>query len=164
MPLNWSIKDIKKYQNNIEDAYVKTRADGSDEEYFDVNPRLKTFIFWGGAVGFGSITKTNAAEYYARSKVYEKYNKTPFMQRWNNNEIEDHYLTMEMVEETIGLSTNHGTSSTTEWVKRINKWLKEVSSPGVSVLKAEIVINKHEYEQWQNKKELELEGEQNDKD
>ena len=51
MPLNWDISKIKKYKNNIEDAYVKTRADGSDEEYFDVNPTLKTFIFWGGAVG-----------------------------------------------------------------------------------------------------------------
>jgi len=164
MPLNWDISKIKKYKNNIEDAYVKTRADGSDEEYFDVNPALKTFIFWGGAVGFSSITKDNAAEYYARSKVYEKYNKMSFMQRWNNNEIENHYLTMEMVEETIGLSTNHSTVSTTEWVIRLDKWLREDFSPGKEVLKAELVINKHEYKNWKKKKQQELEGKQDDKD
>ncbi len=164
MPLNWNISKIKKYENNIEDAYVKTRADGSDEEYFDVNPTLKTFIFWGGAVGFSSITKDNAAEYYARSKVYEKYNKTSFMQRWNNNEIENHYLTMEMVEETIGLSTNHSTISTTEWVKRLDKWLEKDFSPGKEVLKAELVINKHEYKNWKKEKQQKLEGKQDDKD
>jgi len=162
MPLNWNISNIKKYKNNLEDAYVKTKSDGSSEEYFDVNPELKTFIFWGGAAGYSAITKSNAAEYYARSKVYEKYGKTSFMQRWSGCEIEPLYLTMEMVEETIGLSTNHSTLSTTEWIKRFDKYLTEDSSPGVEVLKAEIVINKHEYQQWKKKKQQELEGKSND--
>lgn len=157
MPLNWSIKDIKKYKNNLDDAYVAIKEGNS--EYFDVKPELKTLIFWGGAVGFTCISKANASEYYARSKVYEKYNKTSFMEKWSQgNGIEKVYLTMETVEDYIGLSTNHGTSSTTEWIKRFNKWLNKEEKVTVSLLKAELVVNKHEYEQWKAQKQKDLEG------
>lgn len=156
MPLTWNISKIKKYKNNIEDAYI-TKKDETGE-WTDVKNELKTFIFWGSAAGFSAITKDNAAEYYARSKVYEKYNKSSFMERWtDDNKLEPVYLTMEMVEETIGLCTNHSTVSTTEWVKRLHKWLDKTEVT-TALLKAEVVINKHEYEQWKAQKQKEWEG------
>ena len=159
MSLNWNISKIEKYKDNLDDAYIAVNPEGSGEQYYDVKPQLKTFIFWGAVAGFGSISKANAAEYYARSKVYEKYNKSSFMERWTEEDtLEPMYLTMEMVDETIGLSTNHSTVSTTEWVKRINKYLTQGTSPGVSVLKAEVILKKHEYQQWEAQKQKELEG------
>lgn len=155
MPLTWNIGEIEMYKDNIDAAYIE-RDEGSGK-YYDLVPATKGFIFWGGVVAMGWITETNAAEFYARTKVAEKITNITFMTRWGTKEngepfVEDVPMTMQDVKNHIGLSTNHGMRSTAEWVKIFVQNNKDVS-PEAKVVKAMLTVNKYEYEQWEKNNE-----------
>lgn len=151
MPLTWNIGAIEKYKDDLDSAYIEYEENG--KTYYDLDPKVKTFVFWGGAVGIGYITKDNAAEYYARSKVIEKVVGEGFMFKWGeDNEREQIYMEKSDVKEMIGLSTNHGFRNTTEWTRIFHENNKN-KSPGIKVIKAMITVYKHEYEAWEKQNE-----------
>ena len=43
MPLTWNVKNVKYYQDNLDELYVKVEEFG--QEYEDVNAQTKTIIF-----------------------------------------------------------------------------------------------------------------------
>lgn len=154
MPLSWNIGDIEMYKDDVDKAYIEREENG--QKVYDLVPMTKAFIFWSGATGYGSITKSNAAEYYARSKVVEKICNTSFMQGWGKDEdgnsyVKDIYIEMQNVKDHIGLATNHNTFSTTQWLDIFIRNNKSVA-PDKKVIKGMIVVYKYEYEQWEKTK------------
>lgn len=158
MPLTWDIGEIKKYKGNLDDAYYKYVSSG--KEGLRLQPLIETLIFFGGAVGIGNITEKTAAEYYGRGKAIEFYSGG-FMQRWGNpEEDEDPNKMYEMpllpvyVYDHIGLTTNHGFMSTTEWAKVQAKNLKQQFNLPQSQnltplkLKSRASVYCEEYEIW----------------
>jgi hypothetical protein len=154
MPLTWNIKDIEMYKDDVESAYIEVEEYG--RKGFDLNPVTKTLVFWGGVAGYSNITKSNAAEYYARSRVVEELCKTSFMVGWRqledgNHERYDIHMAMDDVRNHIGLSTNHSTYSTNEWIDIFVNNHEDVATPA-KVIKAMITLYKHEYEKWEKTK------------
>lgn len=155
MPLTWYIGDIEMYKDDVEKAYIEREENG--QKVYDLVPETKTFIFWGGAVGYGQITKKNAAEYYARSKVVEKICDVSFMTGWEKDSddqwvTKDILLTMQNVKDHIGLSTNHSTFNTKEWLDIFVRNNSTVC-PDKKVLRAMLTVYKHEYEKWEKENE-----------
>jgi hypothetical protein len=151
MPLTWDIGNTKAYAREGEGIWVK-------DEYGHTTVRayIQTFIFWGGVVGYGRITEANAADYYGRSKAVEALMQDSIMHEWSEDGIRHNlYITPEMVDDMVGLSTNHGTYNITEWANRIAKYGNNVVEMPAKVIKAIVTTESWNYEQWvKAKKEL----------
>jgi hypothetical protein len=150
MPLSWNIGKIEMYKDDTDKAYIEREEFG--QKVYDLVPVTKAFIFWSGATGYGSITKSNAAEYYARSKAVEKICNTSFLTGWGEDEngdsyVKDIYIEMQNVKDHIGLATNHNTFSTKLWLDIFMRNNKSVA-PGRKIVQAMITLYKYEYEQW----------------
>ena len=72
-------------------------------------------------MGIGSISYKNAPDFYARWKVFEKYDNFYLYSVWDGEETVKTYLTPQVVVKHFGLSTNVSTESETVWAKRIAK-------------------------------------------
>lgn len=156
MPLTWNIGEIAIYKDDINSAYIE-RHEGK-ETYLDLVPVTKHFIFWGGAVGIGHITESNASEYYGRSKTVEDIIGQSFMQEWKKDEndewqIDDIFMTMQHVKDHINLSTNHGTRNLTEWIKIFVRNNSTVS-PEPKIVRTMVNYHKYQYERWNKKNEI----------
>lgn len=148
MSLNWNISKVAKYAN-IEDAY-DTDADGNSTLKADPH----ALIFWLGVIGLTNITRANAPEVYGRSKAAEEAYGLTYRREWQGSDIVNVPLSMEVVREHIGLSTNWGDSSTTEWATRVEKQ-KDMATPMTSaVVRAIVAADSHRYEQWSAKMEV----------
>jgi hypothetical protein len=144
MPLTWDIGNTKAYAKNPEGVWVK-------DEYGHDNVRgdIQTFIFWGGVVGYGRITEANAADYYGRSKAVEAMSQSPMMYEWREDgERYNLYITPAMVDEMVGLSTNHSTYSITEWANNAVKYGNNQAEIPLKVIKAIVTTEAWNYEQW----------------
>lgn len=108
MPLTWSLENIENYK---EVCWVET-----DEKDEDGTPlqRLatvtETLIFMTMAVRMGSITETNADDFFGRLKIMEKLDG-PFMFKTVDGEKVDYYFTPEDIHAHIGLVCNVTTES-----------------------------------------------------
>jgi hypothetical protein len=121
MPLTFDFSRVKKYKGNIDKAYVEVEEFGS--KFQDVEPIMKSLIFFGGLVGLSKITYGNVSEWYARLKVCEKYLNTYTHQKLNHEtgEYVDGEMTKDLLVEYIGLSTNHSSYSRSEWISRMTR-------------------------------------------
>jgi len=155
MPLTWDIGKIEMYKDNVQSAYIE--RDEGDGKVFDLVPITKNFIFWGGAVAMGFITKSNASEYYGRSKAIEEVVGQGFMEKWTKDEndewqVSQKYITMQDVKDHIGISTNHGMRNLTEWSNNFVRNNKTVS-PEAKIVRAIVNYHKYQYEKWEKQNE-----------
>jgi hypothetical protein len=146
--LSFNIADVKKFKDNYDAAWV-TRLSGG-VEITDLEPMTKGFVFWGGVVSISSITKSNANDYYARSKIIEKFADITVATEWSDetNNYEPIYITPQMVYEMIGLSTNHSQHNFSEWFARQKR--NTPNLPSISITRAFHAIEKYNYDQWKN--------------
>jgi hypothetical protein len=155
MPLTWDIGKIEMYKDNVQSAYIE--RDEGDGKVFDLVPVTKNFIFWGGAVAMGFITKSNASEYYGRSKAIEEIINQGFMEKWTKDEndewqVSQKYITMQDVKDHIGIATNHGMRNLTEWSNNFVRNNKTVS-PEAKTVRAIVNYHKYQYERWEKQSE-----------
>lgn len=107
-PLTWSLEDI---ENHKEVCWVETGEKGEDgKPLYRMNTVTETLIFMTMAVHMGSITETNADEFYARLKLIEQLDG-PFMWKTEDGKKVDVYFTPEDVQAHIGLACNVITES-----------------------------------------------------
>lgn len=101
MSLNWNIENVKdREQIQTDDEWLITDS-----------------LIWATmAVGFTEITEANYEEFYKRLHLAELVRGA-----YRNRAGEPVYITKEDVKRRIGLHTNAGTFSRTEFLRRINK-------------------------------------------
>lgn len=150
--LSFDLTNVKKFNGNFDSAWVTKFSGGT--EVTDLEPMTKGFVFWGGVVGITRITESNAADYYARSKVIEKFADINVFSEWSDetNGFEPVYMTPEMVYEMIGLSTNHSQWTTAKWFVIQQKNMQ--NPPKTSIMRALYTLEKHNYNEWLERKEL----------
>lgn len=119
MPLTWNVANVKYYQDNLDELYIKAKEFG--EEYDDVNPETKMIIFSTMAIGIGNLSEENAPEFYGRFKVLEKLDDFYLTAYSRDGQIVKNYITPAIVHKHIGLVTNVSWESTTAWTSRTAK-------------------------------------------
>lgn len=120
MSLNWSTEKVRYFTENPDTLWKKYR-EGTVEEYEDVNAETKALIFGTMALCLNQITMKNAADFYARWKVFEKFDNFYLYSIYDGQKSIKTYLTPEVVAKHIGLSTNATTRKETEWVNNLAK-------------------------------------------
>jgi hypothetical protein len=122
MTLNWSTQSIKHFKDNPDDLWVKY-SKGTPDEYEDVNAETKSLIFGSMSLGLGSIKYSNINKWWARWKIYEKYDSFYLYSKFVNNEIEKVYLTKDVLLKHVGLSMNVSEEADAKWATRVHKYL-----------------------------------------
>lgn len=148
MSLNWSTEKVQYFKQNPDELWVKYRK-GTPEEYEDVNAETKALIFGSMSLGLGSITEKNASEWYARWKMYEKYDGFSLYSMFKEDgTYEDIYLTPEVILKHIGLGMNVSDETTTNWCKRFAKprYKEETDRPTFVQAKAMVIVLKMEFD------------------
>jgi hypothetical protein len=120
MSLNWSTENVKYFKDHPDELWTKINV-GMPGEQEDLNVETKSLVFGSMALGIGSISYKNAPDFYARWKVFEKYDNFYLYSVWDGEETVKTYLTPQVVVKHFGLSTNVSTESETVWAKRIAK-------------------------------------------
>ena len=146
MSLNWSTQKVKYFQENPDELWTKFRA-GTPEEYEDLNVATKSLVFGCMAVGLGDITYKTAPVWYARWKIFEKYDNFYLFSTYDGNQSIKTYLTPDVIKKHIGLGTNVSNETDTKWLSRVVEAYKrdgkEVSLPELKNLIKQFV---EEYE------------------
>lgn len=121
MSLNWDTRNVEYFKKNPDELWVND----------DLNVETKSLVFGSMSIGIGSITEKNCIDFYARWKTLEKLDKAFYLYSvFIDNEKTYQYLTMDIVRKHIGLSTNVGFESQSNWSKRMaSNWLKGKVSP-----------------------------------
>lgn len=144
MSLNYNLSNVKYYQEDFSKLYVKYTQFGS--EYEDLNQEAKGMVFATVTVGIGTITNSNASEFYARYKFLEKIDETClYSYLGESGDWEDQFITADIVNKYIGLSTNVCFESNTLWLDRIYKRDKKLLSR-ISKSDAKVYIKYHSME------------------
>lgn len=116
MPLNWSLQSVDYYKENPDKIWVKHNQFGFETE--DVNPEAKALIFGMMSIGLSGITETNVAEFYGRWKVIEivdgAYVTAMVVE---GGDLEKTYMSPQIANKYIGLSTNTSKLSLTNWAR-----------------------------------------------
>lgn len=105
MSLNWNVEQIENYES------VCWVGEGDDRH---MNPVTHALIFATLSVGLGSITDSNAAEFYARLNIVEKL-QGPFVVMGG----EGVSITPQEVKAHIGLTCNVGNETRAQWARRL---------------------------------------------
>jgi hypothetical protein len=100
MSLNWNLENIQDHKTVCWIETGETFDDGTKK--VRMNPVTETLIFMTMAVKLGSITKTNADDFYARLKLIEKLDG-PFM---TDSEGKARLFTPEDIAAHVGLACN----------------------------------------------------------
>ena len=122
MSLNWSTQNVRYFKDNPDDLWVKY-SKGTPDEYEDVNAETKSLIFGSMALGLGSIKYSNINKWWARWKIYEKYDSFYLYSKVVDNKIEEVYLTKDVLLKHVGLSMNVSDETDTNWATRVCKFL-----------------------------------------
>ena len=102
MSLNWNITKVENWQKKKRSKKQKTI--------------LETLIWSTLVIGFQDITKRNYKKFYARLTAYEHV-RGSFLYKGSK----PYYITLEDVENWIGLCTNAGTFSASKFESRLIK-------------------------------------------
>ena len=152
MSLNWSTEKVKYFADNPDELWVMYGVEGTASAYEDVNAETKALIFGSMSIGLNCITEANAAEWYARWKIYEKYSDFCLYTKFIDGVIRKTFLTVDVLVKHTYLSTNANNETTTEWTKRFvrqNNALEgyKVTNPTSAQIKAMITVYKMEYDE-----------------
>ena len=150
MSLNWSTQKVQYFKDNPDELW-RTYSKGTAEEYEDLNAETKSLVFGSMALGLSDITESNASEWYARWKMYEKYEDLYLYSFFNEetNKYDRVYLTPDIIVKHIGLSTNASIETTTAWSNRFAKprYKTETDRPTSVQTKAMIIVFKMEFDE-----------------
>ena len=149
MSLNWSTEKVQYFTDNPDALWVKYSI-GTPDEYEDVNAETKALIFGSMSIGLNCITEANSAEWYARWKIYEKYNDFCLYTKFIDGVIRKTFLTVDVLVKHTNLGTNANTETTSEWCKRFarqNNTDGKVTNPTATQIKAMITVYKMEYDE-----------------
>lgn len=146
MSLNWDTTKVQYFQDNPEDLYV-TINKGTPDEYEDLNAETKSLVFGSMAVGIGNISISNASDWYARWKIYEKFDDFYLYGYVKDGGVEKVYLTPEILIKHINLTTNVSLESNALWVNRYFK-APSINSDDAKPTKREIqsLLNQYKKE------------------
>lgn len=101
---------------NYDFSKVKDHKKLTDEQF-----AVLDILIWATmAVGFTAITKTNYEEFYKRLHFKERLTGS-YLNRRENDKTVERYITEDEVKRFIGLSTNAGNFSRSEFVRRQQK-------------------------------------------
>jgi hypothetical protein len=120
MTLNWSTQNVKYFKDHPDELWTRINV-GLPGEQEDLNVETKSLVFGSMALGIGNINYKNGPDFYARWKLFEKYDNFCLYSVWNGEETIKTYLTPKVIIKHFGLSTNVSTESETVWAKRIAK-------------------------------------------
>jgi hypothetical protein len=120
MTLNWSTENVKYFKDHPDELWTKINV-GRPGEQEDLNVETKSLVFGSMALGIGVISYKTAPDFYARWKMFEKYDNFYLYSTWDGEETIKTYLTPRTVVKHFGLTTNVSTESETVWAKRIAK-------------------------------------------
>lgn len=130
MALNWSIKDVKQYKR-LYRKLVKGEEGYSDTE---VLKRLKQvpnqIIFLTMTIGMREITDKNWKQFYYRVYAWERIVGVQFY-KGNTKKLIPMYITKDDVKRMIGLHTNAGTMTSTQFKKHL--WYNAERVSGITV-------------------------------
>ena len=119
MSLNWNLKEIKNHKE------VCWYTDDEGDEY--MNRVTDTLIWCTMFVDIGEITEKNAPQFYARVRLIEVLQESPFL--WEggiDTPRTPRHITLADVEAHIGLSTNVYTRATDyRWAAKKSKQFME---------------------------------------
>lgn len=153
MTLNWSTERVVYFKNNPDDLWVEHES-SIQGKYTDVNAETKSMIFGSMAVCIGNITEANAKEWYARWKILEKYDNLSLTTSFVDGEWIDNYLTPQIVQKHIGLSTNVNYVKSSEWATRIVKqYVRNKIDITVQEVKSLLTVFALDYKEKINKKD-----------
>ena len=118
MSLDWNLEKIK----NHEELCFYTDEAGNE----CMNPITDTLLWCTMFVGMGEITKKNAPQFYARVRFMEVMQESPFNYEGSGDERQPRPITLEDVENHIGLSTNvYDRDTNYRWVAKQGKQFLE---------------------------------------
>lgn len=125
MTLDWNTTKVKYFNENPDELWVTYRK-GTKEEHEDLNAETKALIFGTMSIGIGDLKYKTAPDFYARWKIMENYDRLYLYSEFvydenDNSELKYTYLTPDVVIKHLGLSTNVGYVSRTEWIRRYVK-------------------------------------------
>jgi hypothetical protein len=120
MTLNWSTENVKYFKDHPDELWTKINV-GLPGEQEDLNVETKSLVFGSMALGIGVVSYKTAPDFYARWKMFEKYDNFYLYSTWDGDETIKTYLTPKVVVKHFGLTTNVSTESETVWAKRIAK-------------------------------------------
>jgi len=153
MSLNWSTEEVKFFKDNPDKLWVTWQENG--KEVSDVNAETKSLIFGSISVGIGNITETNCSEWYARWKMYERFDDFFLYSKFDGVNTSRVYLSPEVITKHINLSTNVGYESSTNWIKR---FVKRRPSLSLSDAKGLLFYYKFEFKEMTQKEEEKVNG------
>lgn len=147
MSLDWSTQKVEYFSNNPDELWTKYRV-GTPEEYEDLNAETKALVFGSMALGLGNITEANISDWYARWKMYEKYEDFYLYSFYDGETSTRTYLTPEVLIKHIGLSTNVSPETNAAWCKRFAKpmYNDKPNRPTFAQTKAMVIIFQMEYD------------------
>lgn len=129
MSLNWHIGNIKKYADGKHtEAWIEIEQFGQKGQI--LRPEIEGLIFWTCVVDLSAIKTSNINEFYGRTKVMENYYDKWYLTRWDEDTPQPTGvpMTMEVLQDHIGLSTNVTTRTRLQWAKRMTAmtdWIPE---------------------------------------
>lgn len=129
MALNWDVTKIENY----EEVTTVQDADGNDIW----NPVTESLVWLAMFTDIGwEITEENAAEFYARIRVYEKLHGTMLKGRdEETGKVQSRPITPADVQSHIGLSVNVSGESRSKFMK---KQVERALDDGVTKYKREV--------------------------
>lgn len=153
MSLDWNTQGIKFFKDNPDKLWVTWEENG--REVSDVNVETKGLIFGSMAVGIGNITETNCSEWYARWKMYERFDDFFLYSKFDGQNTSYIYLSPDVLVKHINLSTNVGYESSSNWVKRFVKRRPNLS---LSDAKGLLTYYKFEFKEIMEKEQEKVNG------
>lgn len=149
MSLDWSVKNVKYFNENPDELWVKV-YEGTVEEHSDVNVITKSIIFGTMAVGVGNLDWDKCPDFYARWKSLEEYDGLYLYAVQHESSIVKKYLTPQDVIRHMNLTTNVGFVNENDWCLRTIDNLRsrpnaDTVKVGASELKKFIQTKKREF-------------------
>jgi hypothetical protein len=115
--LNYTLDKIANWEDLMEDFPTTPFDEGGRRP----SVKTATLIRATVPVGLGSITESNAAEFYARLKMVEQMEGALMYEAGPK----DYFFKPEDVLRHVGLSTNVSRQTRASWLKQIGAWMDE---------------------------------------
>ena len=108
MPLNWNCEAVEDFDNVCLD------------EDNTLSSLTETLIWAGASVGYGEITKKNYVNYHKRMAFIEAM-RGVYLRTEVRGKVVDRPITVNDIKKHIGLHTNWGNKSDSQWLKDFYK-------------------------------------------
>lgn len=133
MSLNWSIEDVKDW----EEIKICHNPEGSNDdltrEQLVESIITQAIVFRTMAVGIGHITEENADEFYVRSKMWERLNGSTVRLAG-----EDYSITLKDILRRVGLRTNASRFTDAQFDKNRSREMRQIAESYLSGQKREM--------------------------